>query len=65
MFGKFFRDIHEIAKELHTANVLNAERNAILEYLIPEGNTPPYGLMPLTREYLRQIHATHKVGVSE
>lgn len=62
MFSKFFRDIHDIAKEMHTANVINAERNAILECLIQKGITPSSDVMPLTREYLRQIHATHEVG---
>lgn len=61
MFGTFLRDIHRIAKELHTANVINAERNAILEYLIPMGLNPSSDLMPLSREYIRRIHLTEKV----
>lgn len=61
MFGTFFRDIHRIAKELHTANVIDAERNALLEYLIPADSNPSSDLMPLSREYIRQIHLTEKV----
>lgn len=61
MLGTFFKDIHRIAQELHTANVINAERNAILEYLIPYGLNPSSDPMPLSREYVRQIHLTENV----
>lgn len=61
MFGTFFRDIHRIAQELHNANVINAERNTILEYLIPIDRNPSSDPMPLSREYIRQIHLTEKV----
>lgn len=46
--------LYRIADELHTMNVLNAERNAVLEYCIPSEVVCSRDLLPKTREYLEK-----------
>lgn len=44
--------LEEIRDELHSQNVINAERNMVLEYLMPYGVNSSCDLPTFTREYL-------------
>ena len=46
--------MEDIRKELHTQNVLAAERNKVLEYYIPCGCNPSIDLLPRSREFLKR-----------
>lgn len=44
--------LEEIRNEMHAQNVIDAERNAVLEYLVPYGVSSSRDLLPCARELL-------------